>query len=242
MTTYNSFIEQILLFFATPHLQIKRFEEGFYQDMSVWMTTNEDWPIMWVVPQEITHLTNSVSEYSLRVYFLDLLEKDESNERDVLSDQQQSARDFTNWIRENKDNGLNLLRDPRTLPVKSIGMDFTAGWYSDVSLEIDTEGTECAIPFTGSFPPAAPFCTTFEAISDIVFGCIVGDVVSIIGYAPTGTPTSEDWNITYNYIAVDGTVTAIVQTLPWDDRLNSLSPCPGGYLPNGYLIPGYVLP
>jgi hypothetical protein len=155
MITYNSFIDSIEANFATPHLQIKKFDEGFYQDLSVWMTRNELWPIMWIVPQDITHLPNSVSEYNCRVYFLDLLEKDESNERDVLSDQQQTARDFTNWLRENSSSGFNLLRDPRTIPVKSIGMDFTAGWYTDVAIEVDTEMTECAIPFEPNLYPIA---------------------------------------------------------------------------------------
>ncbi len=242
MMTYNSFISSIEANFATPHLQIAKFEEGFYQDLAVWMTKNELWPIMWIVPQEITHLNNSVSEYVLRIYFLDLLEKDESNERDVLSDQQQTARDFTNWLRENLDNGLNLLRDPRTLPVKSIGMDFTAGWYTDVSIEVNTEMSDCSIPFDpNQFPPAPPACPTYEALTETVVGCDPGDIVQMIGYADAGTPTSDPWEISYLYVAVDGSVTTQNITLPWDDRYNGLVPCPGGYSP-GYLVPGYVLP
>jgi hypothetical protein len=234
MQTYNSFIASIEANFATPHLQIRKFDEGFYQDLAVWMTKNELWPIMWIVPQDITHLPNSVSEYNLRIYFLDLLEKDETNERDVLSDQQQTARDFTNWLRENADSGFNLLRDPRTIPVKSIGMDFTAGWYTDISIEVNTEMTECAIPFDPSqFPPAPPQCEPCplgsQVLSDTVTGCGVGDVISIMGTSTIGTPTTDNWSITYIAITQSGTTTSVQASLPWDDRLSFLVPCVGGY-------------
>lgn len=109
LDTYNRFIDRINDNFATLHQQIERFEEGFYDDLAPYATGNEDWPIMWLVPVTVTHLPNSVDQYSIRVYFLDLLEKDESNERDVLSDQGSIARDFTNWLRLNEDNHFNLL-------------------------------------------------------------------------------------------------------------------------------------
>jgi hypothetical protein len=147
--TYNSFIDEINDNFASLHLQIKRFEIGFYDDMSVYITKNELWPIMWIVPIDIIHLKNSVSQYNLRVYFLDLLDNDNSNERDVLSDQLSISRDFINWLRLNE-YSFDLLNDPTATPVKSIAMDYTAGWYVDVSLEVETEGSDCSIPFSGA--------------------------------------------------------------------------------------------
>lgn len=156
MLTYNSFIDNIADNFATLHQQISRFEEGFYDDLAPWATGNEQWPIMWLVPVSVTHLTNSVDQYSIRVYFLDLLEKDESNERDVLSDQGSVARDFTNWLRLNEDNGFNILNLPTAVPVKSVIMDFTAGWYVDMDIEVSTEGSDCTIPFSGGVSPVPP--------------------------------------------------------------------------------------
>jgi hypothetical protein len=147
--TYNSFVDEINDNFASLHLQIKRFEIGFYDDMSVYITKNELWPIMWIVPIDIIHLKNSVSQYNLRVYFLDLLDNDNSNERDVLSDQLSISRDFINWLRLNE-YSFDLLNDPTATPVKSIAMDYTAGWYVDVSLEVETEGSDCSIPFSGA--------------------------------------------------------------------------------------------
>lgn len=154
--TYNSFIDNITDNFATPHQQIQRFEEGFYDELAPYASGNEDWSIMWLVPVGVTHLENSVDSYSIRVYFLDLLEKDESNERDVISDQQSIARDFTNWLRENEDNGFNLLNLPVCTPIKSVIKDFTAGWYVDMEIEVKTEGSDCTIPFDAGVSPVGP--------------------------------------------------------------------------------------
>jgi len=154
MDTYNSFIDRIDDEFASLHLQIKRFESGFYDDLGPFATSNVLWPIMWVVPEDVTFLENSVSSYSIRVYFLDLLEKDDSNERDVLSDQLSIARDFTNWLRLNQNNSFSLLDEPRLVAIKSVIMDYTAGWYCDMNIEVGTEGSDCSIPFglTSSVP------------------------------------------------------------------------------------------
>lgn len=158
MDTYNSFIDNVNDNFASLHLQIERFEAGFYDDLGPFSTEDQEWPIMWIVPTEVTFLQNSVSSYSLRTYFLDLLEQDNSNERDVLSDQLSIARDFTNWLRENESNGFNLLNDPRVIPVKSVLMDYTAGWYVDMDIEVNTEGSDCSIPFSSGATASPVAC------------------------------------------------------------------------------------
>jgi len=150
LDTYNRFIDNINDNFATPHYGIQKFEEGFYDNMQSFETADEQFPFMWIVPTSVDHLENSVSQYNMRVYFIDILEKDDSNERDVLSDQLSTSRDFTNWLRQNEDNGFNLLSNPNSTPVKSVLLDYTAGWYTDYSIEVETEGSECSIPFTGT--------------------------------------------------------------------------------------------
>tara|TARA_R110000782_G_scaffold58750_1_gene122477 strand:- start:37 stop:1398 length:1362 start_codon:yes stop_codon:yes gene_type:complete len=148
--TYNSFIDTIETSFATPHLQVEKFEEGFYDDMQSFETKDERFPMMWIVPTSYIHTEHSSGIYNMRVYFLDILEKDDSNERDILSDTASIARDFTNWVRLNEANGFNLLNTPTSTPVKSVLMGYTAGWYTDYQIELTTEGSDCAIPFIGT--------------------------------------------------------------------------------------------
>jgi len=195
MDTYNSFIDRINDEFASLHLQIQRFEEGFYDDLAPFATKNELWPIMWLVPEDVSFLENSVSSYNIRVYFLDLLEKDESNERDVLSDQLSIARDFTNWLREDTDNKFNLLTEPTLVPVKSVIMDFTAGWYCDMNIEVETEMSECTIPFglTSSTPVGCDPVTiningTF--FTSVAGGTIYNQEIQSSAFDPVGTNTN----------------------------------------------------
>ena len=157
MDSYNIFIDKINDLFADPHQQIQRFEEGFYDDMTPYLTEDADYSIMYLVPVTVDHLGNtignSVSSFSVRVYFLDLLEKDDSNERDVISDQLSITKDFVNWLKQNEDNGFNVLNTPTATPIKSIASSYVAGWYLDLDIEVEFEGSDCTIPFTGSPTP-----------------------------------------------------------------------------------------
>lgn len=200
METYNSFIDNITTNFSTPHLQIARFEEGMYDDLGPFATKNENWPIMWLVPVSVTHLDNSVDQYSIRVYFLDLLEKDDSNERDVLSDQGSVARDFTNWLRLNSDNGFNLLNNPTAIPVKSVIMDYTAGWYIDMDIEVNTEGSDCSIPL-GPISPNPP--ATCDPVTININDTFIGSPASGTTYSVELTNTAG-FNV--------GTVTGVGNT------------------------------
>ena len=85
MISYNSFIDNINTNFMVPHYQIRKFEEGFPDDIQNFETKDEQFPFAWLVPTRVDHLENSVSQYDVRMYFLDLLENDLSNERDILS-------------------------------------------------------------------------------------------------------------------------------------------------------------
>lgn len=164
--TYISFLDSIYDNFANLHLQIKSYSAGMYDDMVPTFTESEDWPIMYVVPTSVTNTQYSSANFNLRIYFLDLLEKDLSNERDVFSDQLSIARDFINWLRLNDSNDLDLLNDPSATPVKSIGTDFTAGWYVDVEVEVSFEGSDCTIPFAGSGPAPVTCPVSYVLNSD----------------------------------------------------------------------------
>jgi len=187
MDTWNIFLDRIEQFFANPHLQIERFESGIYDELTPYSTESQEWSIMYIVPTDITFTENSTAIFDIRTYFLDLLKKDNSNEKDVFSDQLQIARDFVNWLRLDQNNRFNVLNEPTAIPVKSILADYSAGWYVDIEVEVEMEGSDCSIPFLGtqSIPPSVPspppisFC---EAVN-----LCIGDITGPTGPAgPTG--------------------------------------------------------
>jgi len=148
--TYNSLIDKIEAYFARPHTMIKSFGEGFY-DQAAQMYTDGIGG-MFVVLQNVQHLENSVSNFNLRCYFIDVVRNDDNDQREVISDQLQISRDFINWLREDINGGaalLDVVNLPFAVPVKSVFLDYTAGCYVDVVVEVVTEMTDCAIPRDG---------------------------------------------------------------------------------------------
>lgn len=205
--SYNYFIDYINDNFASLHQQIKRFEEGFYDDFGVWCTDNTDWGMMYIVPQSVRHLKNSVSEYNLRVYFIDQLEKDDSNEREVISDQLSISRDFINWLHLNDENGYILTNTPNVVPFKSIVMDYTAGWYMDISVEVETEGSDCSIPFSGASTGYTICPISYVVNSDNSYSVTLdsGDTLILpnIIISSTGTGFTETIPSVQNYTIQD---------------------------------------
>jgi len=158
--SYNTLVDYINFYFANPHSQIASFYEGFYEDMGTVASESVNWPVMTMSPIEVVHPMNSVSNIRCRFYFLDLLKNDTNNQRDVLSDQLRTVTDFVNWLRLDQTGGaarFNILNTPVSYPVRSVMNDYTAGWYCDLEIEVETEGTECVIPFDGYTNPAYTF-------------------------------------------------------------------------------------
>jgi len=213
--TLNSFINLIEVNFADNHLGIRSFNYGFYDDLTMFATKDEQYAKMYIVINDIDHLENSISQYNIRVYFIDLLENDNDNQNDVLSDQLSISRDFINWCRLNEDS-FTVLNTPTSVPVRSIASDYIGGWYTDISLEVPIEGSDCAIPFTG-VTGSTIVCQIFDVLSDFVTGA-TGTSISYMAYALQGTLTSEDWTITRITIALDGTQISEEAIGPWDDR------------------------
>ena len=191
LDTYNRLIDRINDDFATPHLQIKKFNEGFYEDLQNFQTKDELLPFMWLVPNDVTANENSVSTYNCTVYFVDILEKDDSNQRDVLSDMLSVSRDFVNWLRLNQTNGFNIIGEPVSTPFKSNFLDYCAGWFIDIEIEVETEGSDCSIPFSGTQSSSPIVCEPVDVYFEgsLISSPLSGTDFEIIVVDDTGTPT-----------------------------------------------------
>ena len=145
---YNSIIDKLNQF-ANAHLSLKRFKVSFFDQMDPFTSDDNTFPILYVVPNEVSFQDN-IDVISFRVYCVDILQKDRSNEQVILNETLLILRDLTNWLRD-ADNDLNILNTPRAIPVNNFGGDFTTGWFTDFEIEASTETTDCSIPFSSGF-------------------------------------------------------------------------------------------
>lgn len=145
-----STIVNALTQFSTNHLSLRRFKTSFFEQFNNFSTTDNSFPILYAVPQDIS-FNEYIDVITFRVYCVDILQKDRSNESTVLNDTLLVLRDLTNWFRLDRTNDLNILNDPRAIPVNNFLVDFTVGWYVDIQIEASTITSDCAIPFSDNF-------------------------------------------------------------------------------------------
>jgi len=145
-------IKNALAYFATHHLTLKRFNCSFSEQLDNFSSSDNSFPILYCVPNDVSFLENTDS-YSFRIYCLDLLQKDRSNESFVLNNTLLVLRDLVNWIRLDRENEINISNTPVARPVNNFLVDFSCGWYLDLEIEGVALASDCAIPFSNNFNP-----------------------------------------------------------------------------------------
>lgn len=174
LTTLNT-IKNSLATFASYHLQLKRFQLSFFENFDGFSTSAVQFPILYAIPQDV-QMQENINSFTIRVYAVDILQTDRTNEVDVINDTLLILRDLRNWLAL-ADNGLNILNSPIAIPVNNFLVDYTAGWYMDIEVEGNTENNECSIPFSSNFMLSGDSCSyTYVApylTCDTLTGCSV---------------------------------------------------------------------
>jgi hypothetical protein len=146
--SYNQVIDFISAF-TSNHLQLKSFGTGFRFDLNTAQTINNNYPILYVQPTS-HQILDWVQTYSLRIYCLDIKEKDSSNEREVISDTLQILNDLWKYIQNNTnqltDFDYQVVNQPFSVPVTNYGVEYCSGWYIDIDLEVTLNNRDCDIP------------------------------------------------------------------------------------------------
>lgn len=159
--------------FKDVHLQVKHFLFG---DSSYIDNEKDiDGVVMWVfVAQNSGRISETKLTYSFNVGFMDVLNKDDANMQDVLSDTLQIATDFASWLDRyaedayeytfTRASNINAFRDKFESEM--------AGHMITVDLELPYPYDKCAIPTSsgGSLPTA---CELFlQRLSSYQWECI----------------------------------------------------------------------
>jgi hypothetical protein len=135
--------------FADNHLSVRRFKTSFFDQFNSFSSDDNTFPILYAIPNDVS-MDEYIDRYSFRIYCVDILQKDRSNEATILNDTLWVLRDLSNWLRVS-DNQLNILNNPRAIPVNSFLTEFTVGWYIDFEIEANGESNDCSIPFSDNF-------------------------------------------------------------------------------------------
>jgi len=150
-------IKNSLATFASYHLQLKRFQLSFFEQFDAFSEQDIQFPLLFAIPQDVS-MQNNINSFTMRIYCVDLIQSDRSNEVDIINDTLLILRDLRNWL-QLADNGLNILNNPTAFPVNNFLISNTIGWYFDVEVEATADNSECSIPFSANFLLSGNSCT-----------------------------------------------------------------------------------
>lgn len=158
---------------------------GFGPNWNVAINTNPTYPLLWVEPQpSVIGKTNI--KLKLSIYLIDLVNKDDSNRNDVLSDTFQSLIDLKAFI--NKDFSMWLLTDDDAdiEPVYEKFDDETDGWKMDLVLNFDNISDVCTIPSIypsgTSFQSSSSFSVNLANYLPLTGGILTGPLSGTCAY------------------------------------------------------------
>lgn len=147
--SYNTLVNTLTQF-ANNHLTLQRFKCSFFEQMPNFSTEDNNFPILYAIPSDVS-MGENIDEFSFRIYCVDILQKDRSNESTIINETLLVLRDLNNWLRLETAHDLNILNNPRAIPVNNFLTEFTTGWYMDIVIEATPETSDCAIPFSDNF-------------------------------------------------------------------------------------------
>ncbi len=138
--TYNQVIDKLeKIALANPF--IKRFGAGEIEQIDTDGPTSPDYPICWVVPQQVEVGENDLI-YVFRVLVFDIDDTDDSKQKDILSDTLRTLIDIIKEFRYD-DTDYQLADRPICLPFSHRFVDYNTGWYADLRLITDMNNANC---------------------------------------------------------------------------------------------------
>ena len=220
---------------ADHHKQINSFGFGALEDLSFWTESRmkEDnpnfqapvFPLMYVVPanveQRLTHMV-----YQFNVIILDIIERDLSNQTDVLSDTNQILDDVISQFRLSVTNSLGnfnkqyYLQTPVTCnPFIEKYTDLCGGWSGLLNIEVIIPLNRCDAAFD-SFETPTPTPTT------TITPTVTTTITPTSSETPTPTPTVTSTITPTVTETPTETPTATVTETPTQTPTSSETPTP----------------
>jgi hypothetical protein len=154
--SYNKLIDFVTSF-ADQHLQVKRFKAEFEEQLPNFSTEGSSFPLLFMSPLG-SLLSTNVDYFTVRVWCLDIIEKDRANINHITSDTHLILNDLKKYIKDGSDYVFDILRDPSPVPINNALGDYVGGWYVDLDIEVTTYCVDeiPLDPITGSTASCLP--------------------------------------------------------------------------------------
>ena len=135
MTSYKQLIDRLETF-SDNHLQVKKFGSDFLEQLPNFATTDEKYPIIFVVPVSSGY-GDIVNNINIDIYCFDIIQKGRENLNTIISDTHQILNDYYLELNTGDDWSVDVLSSSVT-PLNNELLDYCAGWVLSLSLEVET--------------------------------------------------------------------------------------------------------
>lgn len=142
MTTTLRQMNDLLMTIADKHLMINRYGFGELNEVNVVGPEAAEYPLMFVVPQQSLIAENQLV-YTLRIIIMDIDDTDDSKRVEILSDTLQTLNDIILLLKTINNNDFNVDSDTTCYPFSQRFVDYTVGWWADISIITDIYNNPC---------------------------------------------------------------------------------------------------
>ena len=149
---------QVIESFSDSHLQVSRFKSDFLEQLPNFGTEANSFPILYVTPDRSVFNNDRFADlntFTINVYCLDIIEKDRDNINTILNNTSLILNDLHKFFKDLTIPGIELVSSSAINPINNYTMDYAAGWFMSLTLELETYSV-CDIPF--STPPIVSSC------------------------------------------------------------------------------------
>jgi hypothetical protein len=146
--SYNQ-INDLFREITNAHYQLNTFGSGELSeaDLNVMLSDSPNYPMLWLTPVDVQTANNTIN-YGINLLVLDIVDKDKSNEQQVLSDNLQIALDIVRILRYTEDE-FNIVDEPVITPFAGRYSEWVAGWAIETNIQVDFQQNDCDIPYDG---------------------------------------------------------------------------------------------
>jgi hypothetical protein len=136
MINYKDVIDKIEEF-SDNHYIIKRFYSDYEDQMSVYSTQGEDFPVLYMTPLDST-VKYTQNVIKVRFYCFDRIIRDRSNWNYIMSDTHRCLVDLYKFLQSKDVELIDTEDEGDLIPINDATMDYVAGWYMDIEISFDT--------------------------------------------------------------------------------------------------------